>query len=140
MLVWQGFAAAFRQHFHQEFKLEHAFSCEKAPRKQKFLLKMFPDMPRLFADCAELGGAMAWDVKTNSRQPVLAASSLFGGFPCTDASRLSHSSFSVENRSCIQNASLRTGSVFASIVRWAKLHGRSAAFIVLETVTARLTL
>jgi len=139
VLVWEAFASSFKDAFKQEFKVEHVFSAEKMPRKQDFLLRMYPGMPILFADCLELSGDVAWDVKSERQVLVPEAGCLFGGFPCTDASRLCNSSSSVTNRSCIKDGSLRTGSVFKSIIRWVKRHGSETQFIVLENVQALVT-
>ena len=136
-MAWQAFAEALRRQLGVNLTAAHCFSSESHAAKQQFITAVFPGAPRIFSDCRELCGPFAHDALTDQRQPVPPASTLFGGFPCTDASSLNPAGRSQDNRSCILRGDLRAGSVFEGIVRYLSKHCQaSLLFVALENVPA----
>ena len=71
-------------------RLVHVFSCDTSPVAQRFIQKNHA--PRfLFRDISELGGDMAFDVKSNSRKPVQSVTIAIGGTECDNYSALNFS-------------------------------------------------
>lgn len=136
VLVWLALRQALHEACGVTLIVQHSFSCEKDERKQRFIRSVFPDVPRLYEDCCELGEAEAADVITGKRQAVPSVAALFGGFPCTDASSLNPSSATAGNRTCLQRGDKRTGSVFAGILRYVKARRDPLLFLGLENVLA----
>ena len=118
-----------------QFECTHKFAVENNPEKQNFLKVMFPLLPKLFEDVTVVSSGagmnkMASPAATASVDEV----DVFGaGFPCQDASALHSDRASSSHRSCVIEASLRTGSVVRHIFA---LVGqmRRARLLLLENV------
>ena len=120
MLAWQGLAAALSEEG-IAMSLEHVYACEICPEKRRWILEMFPGS-LVFQDALELEQDTAKNddgeyVPVPRRWRVKIA-----GFPCQAASSQNVNQASSENRSCILNETLSTGSVFGVIRKLAVEH------------------
>ena len=120
MLAWQGLVAALSEEG-IAMSLEHVYACEIDPEKRRWISEMFPGS-LVFQDALELEKDTAKNdageyVQVPQRWRVKIA-----GFPCTAASALNVNQGSDENRSCIMNETLATGSVFGVIRKLAAMH------------------
>lgn len=107
--------------------VQHMFSAEADRSKQNFVRAvMGNDLQHLFADVRCLGESTALDVVKADTSGVQAevpgADELFAGFPCTDVSSLNPYSKTEANRQTVACDSLRTGTCFRGIGRWAARH------------------
>ena len=113
LLCWRAFADTHRADLGESFVVSHELSSEKEKCKQDFIMKAFPQTPAIFEDCCDLPCDTAMDVLSRQQKPVSTDLDTFAaGFTCTDASPLSADSLTLENRSCMLQGGLRTGSVF----------------------------
>ncbi len=66
ILMLRAFTAAIAS-FQQSgtFSVRHAFSAERDPRKQRFLLDLYEDLPLLFDDALQLAQGQAHDVRSH---------------------------------------------------------------------------
>jgi hypothetical protein len=136
VLVWRAFAETMEEELGVAVTVSHKYACERCDRKQAFIRTMFPETPLLFCDATTLAGGQAYEATTCRPQRVPEADLVFGGFPCTDASRLNRNGPTLQNRSCISPGSLRTGAVFGGIHKLAATPGRVRMALLLENVTA----
>ena len=133
VLVWEAFAACVLERFGFRPQVVHKYSCERCPRKREFIREVAPNVERLFCE-ATLLGHESHDVFTEQSLPTPPSDFLFAGFPCTDASRLNK--YHVNNKVCVQQGTLRTGSVFQSLSELAGQKGMVRRALVLENVTS----
>ena len=132
-LVWEAFAQAAAAELKVVVTVSHQYAAECSPPKQEFIKCMFPGT-RIFEDATRLWEGSAFEVTSQERTAVPKADLVFAGFPCTDASRMNPRGASVENRSCLQAGTLRTGSVFAGIHKLAQAQRDTIRALVLENV------
>ena len=121
-LVVKAFADFCRDFWGAEPSFRHTFACEKDEHKRKFIAEVHAHVEHLFRDVREMTQATAVDVKLDKAVPTPSSSVFAAGFPCQDCSALNPNASSDQNRSCIAQGSLRTGSVFHGIVTY--LEGR----------------
>ena len=121
-LVVKAFADFCRDFWGAEPSFRHTFACEKDEHKRKFIAEVHAHVEHLFRDVHEMTQATAVDVKLDKAVPTPSSSVFAAGFPCQDCSALNPNASSDQNRSCIAQGSLRTGSVFHGIVTY--LEGR----------------
>ena len=62
----------------------HQFAVEWVPMKQQFLIDHHPQLRRLWPDARCLIQELAYDVISETLQPVEGCDWLWLGFPCTD--------------------------------------------------------
>ena len=105
----------------ERVNLKHVYACEGSAAKRQYIRLQHGENVTIFNDVKDLtkGKALTHDhglQKVDRHIHIKAA-----GFPCTDASTLNNKSGSDKNLRCIETASLRTGSVFESIVKACEL-------------------
>jgi hypothetical protein len=81
-----------------------------------------------------MGDRRAFDVVSGDQHDVEPCDTLWGGFPCTDVSRLCAASISLAHRSCTEQGTVRTGGCFQGILSYAKRHIGSSLMLGLENV------
>ena len=139
-MVFDSLARVCTSDLSSPLTVESAFAAELSPWKQRFIRQAFPGLPCMFSDARDLGRIEAHDVISGGPVRVPPAKCLVAGFPCTDLSLLSSHSSSVANRSCILNATLRTGGVYAGLMEYIDAHGHGLEAglesIVFENVVA----
>eukprot|EP00974_Lingulodinium_polyedra_P054087 5200899-Lingulodinium_polyedra.AAC.1 len=136
-LVQQAYDLEAGHAFGPQLHTDAAFSAEINVGKQRFLADLHEgSLQRLFRDALEVGAdkPTAHDVLSNAQKPIPSVSDVVGGFPCQDASTLNNA----QARSTIQDASLRTGSVFHAILGYARHHGQHLQSMLLENVAGLL--
>eukprot|EP00933_Yihiella_yeosuensis_P051746 TRINITY_DN49720_c0_g1_i1.p1 TRINITY_DN49720_c0_g1~~TRINITY_DN49720_c0_g1_i1.p1 ORF type:complete len:629 (-),score=63.28 TRINITY_DN49720_c0_g1_i1:168-2054(-) len=135
VLVFEAFARVAQRRLDIQLgSTTHAFSAELNPKKQNFIKKLFPNGGPLFRDVNEMVNDKAWCVKSKCDLTVPGAMCAFGGFPCQDVSSMNPKAKTTQNKSCIQEGSMRTGSVAGSIMKYTSKHSKSLKFLILENV------
>ena len=114
LLAWHGLAAAVAAKTGARLNVQHRFSCEISEEKRKWIAALFPDS-LIFIDALELPNEEAQTHEGDTKAVPDDWRSLIAGFPCTAVSLQNMLAASEENRNCIANGSLATGSVFAVI-------------------------
>ena len=94
----------------------HAYACEKEEEKREFLTALHGRDCHLFADAFDMKSGAATCLHRNKMVPVPPSRIVAAGFPCQDASSLNIHHATDSNRKCVQNGTLRTGSVAMAIV------------------------
>ena len=138
-LVVKAFADFCRDFWGAEPSFRHTFACEKDEQKRKFIAEVHAHVEHLFRDVHEMTQATAVDVKLDKAVPTPSSSVFAAGFPCQDCSALNPNASSDQNRSCIAQGSLRTGSVFHGIVTYLEGRMRSGDdpdIVLLENVAS----
>ena len=120
MLAWQGLVAALSEEG-IAMSLEHLYACEIDASKRRWILEMFPGS-QVFQDALELEKDTAKNDAGEHVQVPQRWRVQIAGFPCKAASSLNVKQASTENRSCIMNETLTTGSVFGAIRKLAAMH------------------
>lgn len=135
----RAFARVLDVDMQSALEIEHAFASEKHEGKQQFLKTCFPGLGKLFGDALDLYKGVAHDKVSGSAQQVDMDLDVFlAGFPCVDASPLNSSSVTSENRGCLMDGSLRTGSIFVGICQYLRQRQKRVQFVVLENVPGLL--
>ena len=80
--VLQSLAWAWMVMYNISFTFSMSFGCEKNEDKQRFLLREFPTMKRLFRDAVDLASTYAHDVKSGTMQLVPTVMLLIAGIVC----------------------------------------------------------
>ena len=89
LLAWDAFSAVLSTDMGCDLNVEHKLTAEKEVQKQAFLLKAFPDTPRVFDECLELPAQSAHDVVSGAHHEADTDIHVVqAGFPCTDMSKL----------------------------------------------------
>ena len=114
--------------------IPHTFACEFNAEKRHFILRSNPGLKKLFHSIADIAAARAFDAVSQDMASVDSNSGTIAGFPCQDASFLNSKSASLSNRSCIAEASHRTGAVFHDILAYLQAHPDSLEWTILENV------
>lgn len=102
-------------------EIEHVFSCENDPRKQKWISESFPAVKLLFSDVREVGAGQAVNVLTGEKVAVPPVDVVVAGFVCKSVS--SENNNRVRFKHCIDEGSGSTGVTFSGVqayVSWAK--------------------
>ena len=136
VLVWQTLAEVLKADMGVKFAVHHLFSAEKHKGKQKFIAEMFPDLPVLVGNTSELRYPMVRNVLTGRPCKVPSAELIMAGFPCTDASTMNKDTGKLENKSCVLNSSLNTGSVFKDLLDYMDRHSERTVLGIFENVLA----
>ena len=120
ILSWKALSQVLLADASCQLNIVHQFSCEQNKSKQTFIRAAFPQLSHLFEDCTSLTDVKALDVVTGSMQSVpMELDCLQAGFPCTDVSRMHKDSGSLEHQTCLMDGSLRSGSVFHTLRKFA---------------------
>ena len=101
-LAWQGFANAVELDLGVALPLEHSFACERDVQKREWIKEMFPNAV-IFCDLLDLANEEAATHQGTARAVPSDWATVVGGFPCTTASSLNPKSWSMRNRTCIEN-------------------------------------
>lgn len=128
VLVVKAYAKAFARKLGRRPEVDHIFSCESDPNKQRFLETMFTntpdgsDMEALIGNTSALtfprgGDREIFDELGQKFLPPLPTiSDLMVGFPCQDVSKLNPAAD--EARWVVRDAGKRTGSVFNDVSKY----------------------
>ena len=116
LLCWAAITEVLKADMGIDISLNHVFSCESMTAKQQFIQRCFPHLKVIYKDALQLPESSAQDVLSrNSSEASVDIDSFAAGFPCTDCSGLNGSAGTEENRSCVLDSGLRTGSVFHAL-------------------------
>ena len=129
VLVINALADAARKAFNLPrgtIQTVHTFACEKKAEIRTFLLRMHPNLKLVYKDLGELH-AHAATHESGGKQVIPQSDGTIGGFPCTDVSRLNKNHGMKANRSCVNDATMRTGAVFHMILRYLRPADRSSS-------------
>ena len=112
--------------------VDHLFSAEINPRKQKFLKKVFPTLRQLFCSVHDIKGTHAKNLLTDAFVSIAGGMIVIAGFPCTDISSLNCAA--KRNRGTVRRGNLRTGSCLHSILAYVAAHSDEVRILILENV------
>lgn len=112
----------------------HEFAFESHPQKRAFLAKMMPQAPLIFENISGLEADAAKEYLSGDCRLVPEVEGTISGFPCTDVARLSSVASRSGNRSCVASESMRTGGVFAAMLRYIMARRSNFRWLIFENV------